>query len=235
MPNCFYDLHIHSALSPCAEKEMTPNNIVNMALLKGLDFFAVSDHNCGFNLEAVAAVAAGTGISFVPGVEVQTEEEVHMLCLFAELDKAVAFGQKIYDSLPPIDNRPDIFGRQLIMDAKDNIIGEAQKLLINSAQISLEETIHLADSYGGIAIPAHIDRDSYSILSNLGMIDPGLSLSCYELYDPDMLHRLLPMHPILAEMRMLCNSDAHRLEKISEREHTIRLEEPSVHHLIRKL
>ena len=129
-----YDLHIHSCLSPCGSEDMTPNNIVNMACLLGLDVIAVSDHNSCKNLPAVCKLAQMRGLTVVPAMEACTAEEVHVLCLFETLSGAMAFGERIYESLPPILNQPEIYGEQLILDEKDNIVGKEPKLLINALE-----------------------------------------------------------------------------------------------------
>ncbi|HOO13429.1 MAG TPA: PHP domain-containing protein, partial [Bacillota bacterium] len=120
--NLTLDLHIHSALSPCGDNDMTPNNIVNMALLKGLDAIAVTDHNSAENVEAVMKLGFEKGIVVVPGMEVQSKEEVHLLCYFSDLDRALGFQQRVYDNLEG-ENNPDYFGDQLIMDEMDRVVG----------------------------------------------------------------------------------------------------------------
>ena len=127
--NLTLDLHIHSALSPCGDNDMTPNNIVNMALLKGLDAIAVTDHNSAENVEAVMKLGFEKGIVVVPGMEVQSKEEVHLLCYFSDLDRALGFQQRVYDNLEG-ENNPDYFGDQLIMDEMDRVVGHNRRLLI---------------------------------------------------------------------------------------------------------
>ncbi|HHY78731.1 MAG TPA: PHP domain-containing protein, partial [Clostridiales bacterium] len=157
-----YDLHIHSALSPCGDEDMTPNNIVNMALLKGLDLIAVTDHNSGKNLPAVMEVGKRQGLMVVPGIEVQTREEVHILCYFKNLQSALKLDEIIYNCLPDIDNNEEIFGRQLIFDSQDQVIGKIDKLLLSSSALSVNDVFVLTKGLGGICIPAHVDRPAYS-------------------------------------------------------------------------
>ena len=135
----YYDFHIHSALSPCADNDMTPNNIVNMARLKGLDAIAVCDHNSTKNVMAIEKVARGAGITFLPGMEMTTAEEVHMLALFEKAQAAEAFGDMVYAALPDIPNKPDYFGEQLVMDENDEIIGKLDKLLISALPFDMDE------------------------------------------------------------------------------------------------
>ena len=127
-----YDLHIHSALSPCGDEDMTPNNIANMAYLKGLDVIAVTDHNSCRNVSAVQKCGANAGVTVIPGMEVETSEEVHMVCLFKSLNDAYEMEDYVTAHLPVIKNKPEIFGRQLVMDENDQITDIKENLLITA-------------------------------------------------------------------------------------------------------
>ena len=208
----YYDFHIHSALSPCGDEDMTPNNIVNMAMLKGLDMIAIADHNSAGNCAAVMK-AAPDGLLVLPAIEVETSEEVHMLCIFKDLEGALSMEREIIASIEPIENRSEIFGRQLYMDENDEIIGEEKRLLVTASGLDIYETVRLAKSFGGVAIPAHIDRMSYSVLSNLGFIPPDLDVSAVEITEKN----LNAMRDNYDEFRVITNSDAHYLGNISER------------------
>jgi len=177
-----YDLHIHSCLSPCGDEEMTPNNIVNMAALCGLDVIAVSDHNSCGNCAAAIEVAAKKypKMLVLPGMELETAEEVHVLCLFAELSDALAFEKIVKAARSPIENRPDIYGRQVLRDGNDEIVGFEPQLLINATSVSIDRVPALAEKYKGIAIPAHVDRDSNSIIANLGFLTPEMGFRTIE-------------------------------------------------------
>ncbi len=207
--NRFYDLHIHSCLSPCASDDMTPANIAGMAYLKGLSLIALTDHNSGDNLSAMAKAAAEFGLVFVPGIEVTTSEEVHILTYFADVTTAAAFGQKLYEALPDIENRPDIFGSQLMMDTEDNVTGSLRKLLLQATPHTVDDIARLARELGGCAVPAHINRDSFSLLANLGFVPPGL-FHCVE------VTKSLPCPDIGTDYRLLHSSDAHSLGNIAE-------------------
>ena len=113
--NLYYDLHIHSCLSPCGDQDMTPANIAGMAAIKGLDVIAVTDHNSCKNCPAVLAAAREYGVLAIPGMEICTQEEVHAVCLFSELEAAMDFDDYVYQRLLPVENRPDIFGKQEII------------------------------------------------------------------------------------------------------------------------
>ena len=202
-----YDLHIHSCLSPCGEMEMTPNNIAGMAAVLELPVIAVSDHNTTRNLPACVAAAKEAGILLVPGMEITTAEEVHVLSLFPDLEAALEAGDEVYAHLPNIQNRPDIFGEQFILNEKDQVVGSLEKLLINATDLPIEKVFHLVLGYGGIPIPAHIDKSSNSILSNLGFIPPELHVRLVEVHRP-------PFAPA-DSYRVISDSDAHDLETMA--------------------
>ncbi|HAE42148.1 MAG TPA: phosphoesterase, partial [Clostridiales bacterium] len=168
----FYDLHIHSDLSPCGEKEMTPNNIVNMAMLKGLDVIAVTDHNSAANLPALEIVARQAGIKAIPGIEITSKEDVHLLAYFRDYSDAVQIGSLVYASLPDIKNNARIFGEQNIYDEEDHVIGSLDKLLINASSYSITEIISMVSKRNGIVIPAHVEKKAYGIIGVLGFIPP---------------------------------------------------------------
>ena len=205
------DLHIHSALSPCADDDMTPNNIVNMAMLKKLDAISITDHNSCDNVEAVIK-AAGSKLMVVPGMEVQTREEVHLLCYFNCLDKLMDFGEVIKNELPKISNVPKIFGNQLIIDDEDRVVDERKEMLISSTDLSIDQIIEEDISRDGVVIPAHVDKPSYSIISQLGFIPKNLEGGMVEIsgYSNELLTKF-PSH------KLLYSSDAHELGQILER------------------
>jgi PHP family Zn ribbon phosphoesterase len=229
------DLHIHTALSPCGDEDMTPNNIVNMALLKSLDLIAITDHNSCANLEAVIDAGRNQGLMVVPGIEVQTKEEVHLVCLFKKLDKAQEFGKLIYDSLPDIPNNEELFGRQLIFDAEDQPVGKLDKLLLSSSSYSIDEVFKLAEAMDGLCIPAHVDRQGYSIISNLGFIPPGLGVRVVEFSKRETPEANYARMPYLKPFKYVVSSDAHCLWDISERAYFVEMEYLSISKLFEAL
>lgn len=192
---------------------MTPNNIVNMAFLKGLDAIAVCDHNSAMNLPAIALVAERRDIILVPGLEVESCEEVHVLCYFPTVAQALDMGDYVYDALPDIPNNPKFFGQQVIMDDMDGTIATLDKLLVQSTMLSIDEIVNKCRELGGVPVPAHINRPANSLLSSLGFIPPQLQLTALEVYK----HLHTPNVPLDA-YRITHSSDAHRLGDISERE-----------------
>ena len=181
MKEYFFDLHLHSCLSPCGDEDMTPANLAAMCALAGYDIVALTDHNTVDNCPAFCRAAEQRGLLALPGMELTTAEEVHVICLFPDLDSAAAFGALVRRSLPPVENRPDFFGRQLVMDGEDHILREETALLAGASGIGIYQAAALVSQFGGVAYPAHIDRSSFSVLSNLGLWDPGMGFSLAEL------------------------------------------------------
>lgn len=229
------DLHIHSALSPCSDNEMTPNNIVNMALLKGLDVIAVTDHNSLENYDAISQCAKEINIIAVPGMEMETREEVHLVCLFPNKESALKVQERINSLLPRIKNREEIFGKQIIMDADDNITGYYEELLITAVDMSIDEAVAMVQDVGGAAIPAHVDRTSYSVISNLGMVPDHLSFQYLEISKNCNVEEFVLKHPELCKYKFIRSSDAHNLGDILERESFLEIDDLSVEALIREL
>ena len=222
----YYDFHIHSCLSPCGDMDMTPNNIVNMAIIKGLDIIAVTDHNTCGNCRAVMEVGERNGLVVIPGMELNTKEDVHVLCLFNDIEKAEEFSCHIYNNMPNILNRKEIFGEQIYMNSKDEVVGIEEKLLITASNIGIYETISLCREYNGIVIPAHIDKSSNSIISVLGFIPEDMGFTAYEISPRAIDAELLKEQKQLEGKVIISDSDAHYLWDISERERF--LEIPSI-------
>ncbi len=211
-----YDLHIHSCLSPCGDDDMLPSNIVGMAALKGLDVIAVTDHCSCKNCPAVEKLAEAYGIIALFGMELTTQEEVHVLCLFDTVKKAMDFGKYVCSQFQPIMNNPEIFGKQQIVNEDDEVIGEEKTLLINATDIRFDEVYELTEKFGGVMIPAHIEKNANSLLSNLGFIPDDSRFTCFELKHIGYLDELREKHPYLKKCKVITNSDAHYLEYINE-------------------
>ncbi|MEE1502900.1 MAG: PHP domain-containing protein [Acutalibacteraceae bacterium] len=224
----YYDFHIHSCLSPCGDNDMTPNNIVNFAKIMGYDVIALTDHNTALNCPAVAKIAEENGITFIPGMELCTSEEVHIVCLFYTLDDALSFSEYVKSTMPPIKNKPSVFGEQLICDENDNVIGQEGILLVTASGISTEKVVKKVAEYNGICYPAHIDRSSFSILSNLGTIDEYFGFKCAEIYDILKEDELKEKHPYLNKLKILSDSDAHYLENMRLPQQVIEVPENNI-------
>ncbi|MBZ4646425.1 MAG: hypothetical protein JG777_1914 [Clostridia bacterium] len=224
----FIDLHIHSALSPCADDDMTPNNIVNMAILKNLDFIAITDHNATGNVQAAIECARGKDIIVIPGMEVQSSEEVHMVCLFPTVQAANQMEQLVQQHLPKLDNRPDIFGYQILYDTNDEFVGYNNKLLVTATSLSINVIKNEVEKLGGVTIPSHIDRKSFSIIANLGFIPEELEFSTVEISKCTDRDKFLRENPDIGRYTIISNSDAHHLYDISEADESIEMADKTI-------
>lgn len=219
------DLHMHSVLSPCGDIDMTPNNIAGMAALKELDYIALTDHNTAKNVPALAETAKEYGLCVLPGMEVTTKEEAHILAYFNTIEGALELDEIIYKRLPDIPNRPDYFGPQYIMNAEDEIIGEVDKLLISATDITVNELSDIVAAIGGTIVPAHVDRKSYSLIASLGFIPPDLPVKTIEVSREEKFETVRKNFRFFKDYQMIHGSDAHQLEDIAEREFFIELED----------
>lgn len=233
--NISYDLHIHSCLSPCGDADMTPCNIVNMAKIMGYDVIALTDHNTSRNCPAVMKAAEEIGLTVIPGMELCTAEEVHIVCLFPTLEQALDFSDYVYSTLPPVKNKPSIFGEQTLCNENDEITGIEEKLLITASTVSCAKAVETVKKYGGICYPAHIDRSSFSIISNLGTIDSSFGFSCAEIFDITKEPLLKERFPYLNELKIISDSDAHYLEKMRIPEQTLRLPDNGINTILNYL
>ncbi len=219
----FADLHIHSCLSPCGDNDMTPADICGMAKLKGLEVIAVTDHNASANLPYVQKAADFYDLLLIPGMEITTREEVHMLGYFPDVDTAVAFGEFLKPHMPRGKNKPSFFGHQWVMNEDGEVLREEETLLIGASDLTLEAAAKTVREWGGVPVPAHINRGSNGLLVNLGFVPPDISFTAVEVW------RALPCSHSAQEGRVvLHSSDAHYLGDILEAEETIPLRERSV-------
>lgn len=211
-----YDLHMHSCLSPCADNNMTPALIAGMSKLAGLDVMAICDHNSAENLPAAKKACDAYGLRLLCGIEATTAEEIHVLLYFKDVETALTVGRILYDSLPDIPCDEKIYGEQLIVNEDDEEIGRLTKLLTNATSFDIYEIFSLAEKYGGIAVPAHIDKDSYSVLSALGIMPDDLPLSAVEVRFPERLQGLIDSGRLASPREVLHSSDAHIMEDIAK-------------------
>lgn len=231
----YYDFHLHSCLSPCGDNEMTPYNLVNMAKILGFDIIALTDHNSTKNCRAAIEAGKKAKITVVPGMELCTSEEIHVVCLFPSVETAESFGAYVGENIPKIKNRPEIFGEQLVTDSEDNVLEKEELLLTTASFISIDAVPKLAKEFGGVCFPAHIDRSSYSIISALGTFGEELSVRAFELTPDADEKQYLEKYPATRSKLILRNSDAHYLENMRLPENTIDLFENSAAALIEYL
>lgn len=211
-----YDLHIHSCLSPCGDEDMTPANIVGMSGIMKLDVIAVTDHNSCKNCPAVLKWAEENNIIALPGMELCTMEEVHVLCLFTELADAMKFDEYVYSKLMKYPNDERAFGKQEICDEEDEVVGTEPYLLINATDISFDVLGKLMKEFHGVYIPAHIDKNSNSLISNLGFIPPDADFMAVEFANMNNLEKISLTNPYLRKCKIITDSDAHSLGNINE-------------------
>ena len=175
------DLHVHTVLSPCAAVEMIPPLIVREALAHGIDLIAITDHNASANVRAVQRAATGTGLVVLPGMELQTYEEIHLLCIFGSLAQLESWQEMVDAHLPPRENVPNILGEQFVVDETGEFVGRERRLLATSTDIRLKEAVEEITRRGGLAIPAHVDRPVYSLLANLGFVPRDVPFHALEI------------------------------------------------------
>ncbi len=219
----YYDLHIHSCLSPCGDDDMTPNNIAGMAALKGLSVIALCDHNTCKNCPAFFKACKKQGLVPIAGVEVTTSEDVHMICLFKTLDKAMAFDLELQKHRILIKNNEEVFGCQLIMDENDEIIGREEYLLVNATDLDVSSLVDLAASFDALVYPAHIDRDSNGIVSVLGTLPCDPDFSVYEFHFSEKISEYKSRFENLDKKQIVVSSDAHFLWDMNEAENAFEL------------
>jgi PHP family Zn ribbon phosphoesterase len=229
------DFHIHTALSPCGDEDMTPNNIVNMAKLNGLDIIAITDHNTVENTKACMEVGAKASVLVIPGMELQTREDVHVVCLFRSYEKACLFQEYVYSMLPQARNNERVFGEQLVIDEYDEIKGRNERLLLTSANISLDEAFYEVNRLGGIFIPAHIDKDANGIIANLGFIPDYLDIKTLEYRSRDKLDLFLKSGLVGTNYNFIKSSDAHYLGDILDRENPLDLRACDINSVFERL
>ena len=224
MNRYYYDLHLHSCLSPCGDDDNTPNNIAGMASLCGLNIIALTDHNTCKNCPAFFEAAKRYGIIPIAGMELTTAEDIHVVCLFEELENAMAFDGEIDKRRMKIENRKDIFGNQYILDGEDNRIGEEKYLLPNATSVSLEEAFGLVKSFGGISYPAHIDRQSNGIISVLGTFPETPDFNIIEINQKEKVEEYVKKYS-LEDKRVIISSDAHYLTDMRDKENYFELDD----------
>lgn len=224
MKKYYYDLHIHSCLSPCGDDDSTPNSIAGMGKLNELDIMALTDHNTCKNCPAFFEAAKRHGILAVAGMELTTSEDIHAVCLFPNLKSAMEFDKEIEKRRILIPNRADIFGHQIITDSEDNILGEEEHLFITATTVSLDEAPSLVESFGGICYPAHIDRTSNGAIAVLGAFPETPKFYCAEVHDRQKITEYARLSG-KKESEIIISSDAHNLWDIKEKKEFFLLED----------
>ena len=230
-----YDLHIHSCLSPCANDDMTPANIVGMAVVAGLDAIAVTDHNSCKNCRAAMKIGEQYGMIVIPGMELCTKEEAHVNCLFYRLEDAEQFSTYVAKNMFQIKNRPAFFGNQFVYNEFDEKVGIEEILLINASNLSFGEVDEKMKEYHGIMIPAHLDKQSNSLIYQLGFVPEDANFTCFELRDLAKLHEYRQRYPYLKQCQVISNSDAHQLCDINGAVNYLHVEDNQIEFILNQL
>ncbi|MEW5867304.1 MAG: PHP domain-containing protein [Bacillota bacterium] len=208
------DLHIHTALSPCAEAEMTPPAIVAQAKSRGIRILGICDHNSAENVRAVAEAGEAAGVAVIGGIEVQTREDVHVLTFFSDLHALLGWQDEVYANLPECENDEERFGEELILDSSGAVKGRLRRLLLASTSMGIDDLGRRVRALGGLVVPAHVDRPSFSLIRNLGLIPPGLEPDCIEVSWRTGAKRARTLFPEASGLPLIVSSDAHRLDEI---------------------
>ena len=221
------DLHIHTCLSPCSDPEMTPKRIVERSLQEKLDIIAVCDHNSAENAGATMAAGKKQGVEVLPGMEICSREEVHIVALFEKLEEALKMQEYVYAHLTE-ENRPEVFGDQWVLSEDDELVGENPRLLIGAAQLSLEDIVDRIHSLHGLGVASHVDRPAFGIINQLGFIPPDLDLDGVELSRHISREEALEKIPGIGSLPCISSTDAHYLDDIGKASTTFHLAEPTV-------
>ena len=222
------DLHVHTCLSACGEMEMTPRNIVQMCLKKNLNMIAICDHNSAENVSAVRKAAEKLELTVLAGMEITTEEEVHMLAIFDDEEKVLVIQEYVYDHILPGDNDERLFGPQVVCNELDDVIRNENRLLIGGTTIPIDRLIDKIHDIGGLSIASHIDRESFSLIGQLGMIPDDIKLDALEVSRNKTVEMIQEEVAGADRFPLITSSDAHRLEEIGGESTTLLLERPSL-------
>lgn len=206
------DLHVHTLLSPCAAVEMTPRNIVRHACDAGIDIVAITDHNAGDNVAATMRAAVGTGVAILPGMEVQTAEEVHLLALFGKMREFVRWCDFLAGHRSRLSNDERRFGAQFVVDEADELVRTETCMLLASTDLSAGETTARVSEMGGISIAAHVDRPAYSLFSQLGFVPDDVILSAVEVSRRVVCSEAREKYPKIGDLPVVTASDAHTMD-----------------------
>jgi hypothetical protein len=225
------DLHMHTCLSPCAEIDMTPREIVRLARERGLHIIAITDHNSAENVEATTRVASGTGLLVLAGMEISSSEEVHILGLFESPDQARCMQDVVYAHLPSGENDERLYGHQIVVNEDNEVLGFNKRLLIGATDLSAHKILNLINSLGGISIASHIDREAFSVLSQLGFIPEDLHFDAVEFSPLISRNEAEKKFDALRKFPSVTFSDAHHITDIGRRSTTFTMRVPTFYEI----
>jgi PHP family Zn ribbon phosphoesterase len=219
------DLHMHTCLSPCSELDMTPSAIVKAAIEKGVDIVAVTDHNSAENVTAARRAAEGTRITVLAGMEIASSEEAHILALFNGVESVMRLQDVVYRNMLPGENDEKLFGEQVVVNEKDEVLDFNKRLLIGATSLSAHDIVAAIHSLDGLAIASHIDRDAFSIVSQLGFIPDDLEFDALEISDRKKSGPLFIQYKTYS---FITSSDAHDVKDIGKKTTVFLMKEPTV-------
>ncbi len=220
------DLHIHTCLSPCGDLKMTPQKIINQVLKNKIDIIAICDHNTAENVPALISAAICKNVVVLPGMEICSREEIHILALFENLETVFEMQAKVYEKLHG-QNNPDVFGMQVVGNEFDEVLGFNDKLLVGAVDLSIEEIVNRVHKLGGLAVASHIDRGSYSVISQLGFIPSSLEFDALEISPSINCEDARKRFPEYNNYTFIRNSDAHFIEDIGKCFTEFQIKEPT--------
>ena len=228
------DLHVHTVLSPCAEVEMIPPLIVQAALELHIDIIAITDHNASANVSAVQKAAQGTTLKVLPGMEIQTHEDVHLLCLFENLTELESWQAQVNESLPDTLNRAEFFGEQFVVDEQGEYIRTEPRMLLTSTRFSIDEVFERVNALGGLVIPAHVERTTYGLFPTLGLLSDQWPILGFEISRHTTPEQARKSFPSLGSYPLIQNGDVHRLNEFIGSTIFV-LEEPTIKEIYKAL
>jgi PHP family Zn ribbon phosphoesterase len=205
------ELHIHTVVSPCAGIEMIPPLIVQEAVERGINLIAITDHNSTANVQAVQKAARNYDLTVMPGMELQTREEVHLLCLFDTVAQMEAWQALVDTHMPPLENNIEFFGEQFVVDETGEFIRRETQLLLTSANLPLQKAVAEVTKLDGLAVPAHVNRQAYSLIANLGFVPPDLPFPALEISRHITPTEARQKFPQLKNYPLIQNGDVHYL------------------------
>lgn len=229
MLRCFQaDLHIHTCLSPCADLTMSPKRIVEKAKEMSLEIIGICDHNSAENVQAAKNVGNKIGLTVLAGMEVTSTEEAHLIALFDKIEQVLELQKTVYEHLPPDENREEVFGEQIIANEHDEIEGHNKRLLIGATTLTLKGLVNKIHKLEGLAIASHIDRETYSIIGQLGFIPEDLEIDALEISPNTERSNAVRAFPEIKKYPLVSASDAHFLDDIGKVTTSFLLDKPTV-------
>lgn len=224
------DLHIHTCLSPCAELDMSPKAVVGKSVERGLDIIAICDHNSAENVEASIRAATRWDLRVLPGMEINSVEEVHSLAIFESVEQVYLMQKMVYEHLKGT-NRAELFGDQVVANEWDEVEGFNDRLLIGAVDLKLSDIIHEVHRLGGLSIACHVDRPSFSVPSQLGFIPPDLEVDALEVSRPDAWETRRRDIPGTEDFSIVSFSDAHFIPDVGRVSTRFLMESPNLNEM----